>query len=699
MYNKEQTKNLQKKTEEWLLSINSINFKEIVADNIEDLRDVLRFHEYRYYVQTNPLISDFEYDGLYKLLEKLETENPTLITEDSPTQRVGKGLVNSFPKVQHLVPMLSLENSYNAADLLDWDRKARQLSSLPEIEYCVEPKFDGASISLIYDNDQLNRSATRGDGIVGDEITLNTRQIKSVPLTAKFSSYGIDQIEIRGEVLINKNNFKKYNDKLIEEGIPPFANPRNSAAGSLRIKDTVEVSRRNLEAFLYHVSYISTTNNRQPTTHSGMLDMLWNLGFRSPKKEMIVVKGIDKVIQHVEEFETKRDALPYEIDGMVVKVNDLHLQERLSMTSHHPRWAIAFKFKARQATSKLLNVGFQVGRTGAVTPVAKIAAVLVGGVTVTSISIHNEEYIKEKNLMLGDTILIERSGDVIPQIVKSFVELRNGSETAIQFPTHCPVCNDGLFKPEGEAVWRCININCAAQVVERIIHFVSKDAMDIKSFGEANVRKFYDLGFLKDVPGIYELNFEAIGQLDGFGKKSLENLQAAISSSKTQPLHRLIYGLGIRYVGETTAKTLANVVDHLLEFANFSEEQLQQSEDVGIKVAGSIYRFFHDEKNLQMLQKLEQLGISLKNQKKQVSVNDAPLAGQTFLFTGTLSQLKRSDAEERVEENGGKIVTGVSSKLNYLVVGDDAGSKLEKAKKIQTIKIITEEDFIKMLPT
>ncbi len=699
MYDKEQTKSLQQKTKEWLLSINSINIKENVADGIEDLRYVLRFHEYRYYVQTNPLISDFEYDSLYKLLEKLETENPALITEDSPTQRVGKGLINSFPKVQHLVPMLSLENSYNAADLLDWDRKARQLSDLPEIEYCVEPKFDGASISLIYDNDQLNRSATRGDGVVGDEITLNTRQIKSVPLTAKFSSYGIDQIEIRGEVLINKNNFKKYNDKLIEEGIPPFANPRNSAAGSLRIKDTVEVSRRNLEAFLYHVSYISTTNNRQPPTHSGMLDMLWNLGFRSPKKEMIVVKGIDKVIHHVEEFENKRDTLPYEIDGMVVKVNDLHLQERLGMTSHHPRWAIAFKFKARQATSKLLNVGFQVGRTGAVTPVAKIAAVLVGGVTVTSISIHNEEYIKEKNLMLGDTILIERSGDVIPQIVKSFVELRNGGETAIQFPTHCPVCNDNLFKPEGEAVWRCININCAAQVVERVIHFVSKDAMDIKSFGEANVRKFYDLGFLKDVPGIYELNFEAVGQIDGFGKKSLENLQAAIGSSKTQPLHRLIYGLGIRYVGETTAKILANVVDHLLEFTNFSEEQLQQAEDVGIKVAGSIYRFFHDEKNLQMLQKLEQLGISLKNQKKQSNVNDTPFAGQTFLFTGTLSQLKRSSAEEKVEENGGKIVSGVSSKLNYLVVGDDAGSKLEKAKKIQTIKIISEEDFIKMLPT
>jgi DNA ligase (NAD+) len=697
MYNNNQTKTLQTETNEWILAAREKG-DAVTTTTIDKLRDILRFHEYRYYVQNDPLISDEEYDVLYKLLEKFEKAHPDLVTSDSPTQRVGKGLVSSFPKVQHLVPMLSLENSYNAADLIDWDRKAKELSGLAEIEYCVEPKFDGASISLIYDNDQLYRSATRGDGVVGDEITINTRQIKSLPLSAKFTDYGIEQIEIRGEVLINKNNFKKFNDKLIEEGIPPFANPRNSAAGSLRIKDTAEVGRRNLEAFLYHVSYITTTDTRQPTTHSGMLEMLWNLGFRSPKKEMIVVNGIDKVIQHVEEFEGKRDTLPYEIDGMVVKVNDLHLQERLGMTSHHPRWAIAFKFKARQATSKLLGVNFQVGRTGAVTPVARIAAVAVGGVTVTSISIHNEEYIKEKDLMLGDTILIERSGDVIPQIVKSFTELRTGTEEAIQFPTSCPVCSHQLFKPEGEAVWRCININCPAQVVERIIHFVSKDAMDIKSFGEANVRKFFELSLLKDVPGIYELDYEAIGQLPGFGKKSLDNLQTAITSSKSQPLHRLIYGLGIRYVGETTAKTLANLVDDLMEFTNYSEEQLQEAEDVGVKVAGSIYRFFHDTENLQMLQKLQQLGISLKNQKKQAALTDTPLAGQTFLFTGTLTRLKRTDAEEKVEENGGKIVSGVSSKLNYLVVGDDAGSKLEKAKKIQTIKIISEEEFIKMLP-
>jgi DNA ligase (NAD+) len=707
MYKLEQTKAVQKLTEDFLKP-------DIACDhsNVEICRDILRFHEYRYYVQNDPLISDFEYDTIYKKLEKFERENPEAITPDSPTQRVGKGLVKDlpagqagFPKVQHLVPMLSLENSYNAEDLRDWDRKVKELSGLEMIAYCVEPKFDGASISLIYENDILTRAATRGDGVAGDEITNNTKQIKSVPLSAKFSKFGVQQIEIRGEVLMNKDNFKAYNDKLIEEGIPPLANPRNAAAGSMRIKDTAEVGKRNLEAFLYHVSYLSAgpdgyrekvAESSQPVTHSGMLEMLWNLGFRSPKNELKVLHGIDEVIDHVAAYENKRDALPYEIDGMVIKVNDLQLQERLGMTSHHPRWAIAYKFKARQGTSKLTGIEYQVGRTGAVTPVAKIEPVSVGGVTVGSISIHNEEYIREKDLMLGDTILIERAGDVIPQIVKSFPELRKGGEQKIIFPDRCPVCEHPLFKTEDEAVWRCVNINCKAQVVERIIHFVSKDAMDIRSFGDANVRKFYGLGFLQDIPGVYTLPYDEIRKLEGFGERSISNLQEAIQHSKTQPLHRVIYGLGIRYVGENTSKTLANAVEHITDFAHFTEEQLQQLEDVGVKVAKSVYGFFHNTENIEMLGQLEQLGVQLKNEKKDFSAKGS-LNGYSFLFTGTLAQLKRSEAEARVEENGGKILGSVSSKLNYLVVGEDAGSKLEKAKKIPAVKIISEEDFIKML--
>ncbi len=702
MYSPDQTKQLQAASNHWL----TVKDTPKTEAELEELRNALRYHEYRYYVMTDPLISDFEYDTIYKLLEKAEKENPSLITKSSPTQRVGAGLIKDFPKTQHLVPMLSLENSYNAADLLDWDRKARELSGLDEVEYCAEPKFDGASISLIYEDDLLVRGITRGDGETGDDITPNIKQIKSVPLSAAFSSYGIQQIEIRGEVLLNKNNFAKYNNALIEEGLPPLANPRNAAAGSLRIKDSKEVGKRNLEAFLYHVSYTSApspvveiTNpvklNQFPVTHSDMLLMLWNLGFRSPVKEMKVIKGIAGITSFIESFEAKRDELPYEIDGMVVKVNDLVLQDKLGMTSHHPRWAIAYKFKARQATSKLLAVEFQVGRTGAVTPVAKIAAVSVGGVTVTSISVHNEDYIKEKDLRIGDSILIERSGDVIPQIVKSLPELRNGDEIFIQFPTHCPVCKDQLFKPEGEAVWRCVNINCKAQVVERIIHFVSKDAMDIRSFGDANVRKFFEKGFLKDVPGIYKLDWDLIKNMEGFGAKSIENLQTAIEASKSQPLHRLIFGLGIRYVGETTAKTLAQSVSNIFELGNYSIEQLLELDDVGIKVAGSIFTFFKNEDNIQMLQQLQELGVRTEAQK--TALIQGNLNGQTFLFTGTLTQMKRSEAEEMVEKDGGKILGGVSSKLNYLIVGEDAGSKLEKAKKIPGIKILTEEEFLKMI--
>lgn len=667
---------------------------------IDNLRDVLRFHEHRYYVLNDPLISDYEFDQLYKELERLEREHPGSITPDSPTQRVAKDLTKSFPTVQHLVPMLSLDNSYNSEDLVAFDRRAREGTGLNVIEYCVEPKFDGGSISLVYENDALVRGATRGNGVEGDEITTNIRQIRSIPLAAKFSNYGIQLAEIRGEVLINKANFAKYNQQMIDQGFPPLANPRNAASGTLRIKDPGEVRKRNLEAFVYNISFTVHPRGVKGAevleTHSGSLEMLWKLGFRSPVQEMKVFKGIDKVIEYCNAFEAQRDDLPYEIDGMVIKINDVSLQEKLGMTTHHPRWAIAYKFKARQATSRLLQVEYQVGRTGMITPVAKIQPVHIGGVTVSSISLFNEDVIREKNLMIGDTVLVERAGDVIPYIVKSMEELRTGSETKIDFPKKCPACSSKLFKEEGEVAWRCINIDCPAQVIERIIHFVSKDAMDIRGFGEANVRKFYDLGILRDIPGIYKIDFDKIGTLEGFGRKSIENLQSAIELSKKQPLHRLIFALGIRFVGETTAKTLAHAVNHLLDLTDFSEEQLQNLEDIGPKVAGSVYHFFSNKSNQSLLKELEELGLTLKNEKKDHGT-EGNLSGKTFLFTGTLPTLKRSDAEAMAEENGATILSGVSAKLNYLVVGEDAGSKLEKAKKINTVKIITEDDFLKLV--
>ena len=697
MYSKESIQGLQKLTVELAkkTAANLVNEKDLTQ-----LKNVLRFHEYRYYILNDPLIADYEYDHLFKALEKIEEETPSLKTADSPTQRVARGLTKDFPTAQHLVPMLSLDNSYNSDDLIDFDRKARELTGLDKIEYCVEPKFDGGSISIIYENDLMVRGATRGDGVEGDEVTANVKQIRSIPLSAKFSDYGLQQAEIRGEVLINKNNFAKYNEQLAEQGLAPLANPRNAAAGTLRIKDPNEAAKRNLEAFVYHVSYYSLQKGKKVpaelSTHSGSLTMLWDLGFRSPEKEKKVFKGIEGVIKYCSDFETGRDDLPYEIDGMVIKVNDFALQDKMGMTSHHPRWAIAYKFKARQGTTKLLHVEFQVGRTGAVTPVAKLEPVAVGGVTVSSISVHNEEYIREKDLRIGDAVLIERAGDVIPQIVKSLTDVRTGKEKKIIFPTTCPVCNSKLFKEEEEAVWRCINIECPAQVVERIIHFVSKDAMDIRGFGDANVRKFYELGLLKDIPGVYQLDFREIARQEGFKEKSIENLKSAIENSRQQPLHRLIYALGIRFVGETTAKILAQAITHLLDFKKFSLEDLQNLEDIGPKVAGSIHHFFSNKNNIEMLEQLEKMGLQLKNQKKELS-SGGNLKGQTFLFTGTLPTLKRSDAEAMAEANGGQLLSGVSTKLNYLVVGEDAGSKLEKAKKINTVKIISEAEFLQII--
>jgi DNA ligase (NAD+) len=691
MYTKDQIQAIQLATKNFIDTPHDIE--------LETLKKVLKFHEYQYYVAAQPLISDYEYDVLYQQLIALEAASPNLITPDSPSQRVGNSLNNNFETVPHLVPMLSLENSYNAEDLNDFDRKAKEGAQLDAITYCVEPKFDGASISLIYENDMLVRASTRGDGVAGEEITQNIKQIRSIPLSVPLSQYGIQQMEIRGEVIMSKKSFNDFNDKLKAKQQSTLANPRNAAAGSLRMKDPKEVGVRNLDAFIYHISYYTLREGAAVPellkTHSGSLELLWNMGFKSPQKERKIISNIEGVINFCNDFESARDSLPYEIDGLVIKINDFALQEKLGMTSHHPRWAIAYKFKARQATTILENVEFQVGRTGAVTPVAKLKPVAIGGVTVSSISMHNEEYIREKDLRLGDTVIIERAGDVIPQIVHSIATLRKGTEQIISFPTTCPVCEYILEKEETEAVWRCNNPNCTAQIVERMIHFVSKDAMDIKSFGDANIRKFYELGLLKNIPEIYNLNFDVIGKLEGFGKKSVDNLKIAIDASKSQPLFRLIYALGIRFVGETTAKTIASHIEHILDLQHLSIEQLQSYEDVGVKVANSIYHYFNEAKNIALIKELEALGLNMI--QTNATAVDGNLSGLNFLFTGTLTQLKRSDAEAIVEARGGHIVSGVSSKLNYLVVGEDAGSKLEKAKKIATIKIISEADFIELI--
>ncbi len=666
---------------------------------VQELREVINYNDWRYYVKDNPSLADQEYDQLYARLKKVEQEHPELITPDSPTQRVARGLTKEFPTVDHWVPMLSLDNSYNAGDLREWDKRIHDKLGSTAVEYCVEPKFDGAGISLIYEKNLLTRGATRGDGVQGEDITANIRQIRSIPLSARLSDLNIEQMEIRGEALINKKAFAGFNEQRAKNDLPPLANPRNAASGSLRMVDPGEVKKRNLEVFLYHVSYLELKEGKEKPeplkSQYGILKALSNLGFRTPVERMEVFTAIEEVIDYCKTFEAKRDELPYEVDGLVIKVNNFDLQDALGMTSHHPRWAMAYKFKARQASSRLRRVEFQVGRTGTITPVAKIDPVPLAGVTISSVSLFNEDVVREKDVRIGDTVLVERAGDVIPYIVKPLTDLRDGTEEKIVFPENCPVCGDTLERAKGESAWRCVNINCEAQVVERLIHFGSKDAMDIRNLGEANVRRFYELGLLKSLPGIYKLDFDKIGQLEGFGKKSIDNLQRAIEKSKRQPLHRLIYALGIRYVGETTAKTLAQAIERLIDLKEMKEEKLLALEDIGPKVASAIQQFFDNEDNIQILEELARLGVNME-QKKSDNSGLGELTGLTFLFTGTLS-IKRSDAKELVEAHGGKVVSGVSNKLNYLVAGEAAGSKLDKAKRMNNVRIIDEDTFLKMM--
>lgn len=696
MYDEKKQKELIQLSKELLkLDIKKLSEKE-AEDIVKKLREVINYHDWRYYVLASPVISDYEYDKLFKLLKDLESKYPNLITPDSPTQRIPSEITKVFPEVKHLTPMLSLDNSYNEEDLRDFDRRVRELTGLDKIEYAVEPKFDGAGISLVYEKDIFVRGATRGDGEVGEDITNNLKVIRTIPLSAKFSTYGIDRIEIRGEVLIRKDIFKRINEERIQEGLLPFANPRNAVAGSIRLQDPKEVAKRGLEAFLYQITYAEKDGKNilgsSLQKHSENIRMLHTLGFKTPFDVVKVCNGIEEVIDFCREWERKRDNYPYEIDGMVIKVNDISLYEKLGFTSHHPRWAIAFKFKARQATTKIINIIFQIGRTGAITPVAKLEPVEIGGVIVSSVSLFNEDFIKEKDIRIGDTVLVERAGDVIPYVVMVIKEARTGNEKPIEFPKSCPSCGSSLVKPLGEAVYRCVNINCSAQVVERIIHFASKDAMDIKGLSEATVKKFYNLRLLKSIPDIYKLNFNLIKNISGFGQKSVENLKNAIEESKNRPLHRLIYGLGIRYVGEVTAKTLSSAIKCIDDLKNLTVSDLIKLENIGEKVAYEVYNFFHNSQNIKMIEDLKKLEIKVCNEEK----NKGKLSSLNFVFTGTLKCCSREKAKEIVENLGGNVLDTVSKKVHYLVVGEEPGSKLQKAQKLG-IKILNEEEFLKMI--
>jgi DNA ligase (NAD+) len=685
--------------------------KEDTLTDIALLRDVLHFHERKYYIEDNPLISDFEYDQLYQKLVRLEEKYPDQISPDSPTQRVSSDLSGDFVPVQHLVPMLSLDNSYNEEDLSNFDLSVKKLCGLPpefRVDYCVEPKFDGGSIALVYENDILVRAATRGNGQMGEEMTPNAKTLPSIPLRARFSAYGISRAELRGEALIRKEVFEKINAEREKEGLTLFANPRNAATGGLRTKDPNETRKRGLEAFVYQLAFAQTADGQNflPTlnTHYAGIELLGNLGFKIPRQEKTLCRGIEEVHDFVRKWEEARDAYGYEIDGMVVKVNDLRQQEKCGYTAHHPRWAIAFKFKAKQATSTLLAVEYQVGKIGSITPVAKIDTVHLAGVNVSSISLHNEEFIRSKDLRLHDKVLIERAGDVIPYIVKSFPELRSGYEKEIQFPEYCPINTTTrqvkLIREEGEAAWRCPDCVCGAQNLQKMIFHISKDAMDIDGFGKANIERFYNLGWIRDISDIYRLDYSQMAQLEGFGKKSAENIKAAVEKAKKNSIHRLLHSLSIHHLGKKASKLIAEHVNHVLDLVHWTTDKYLDIKDIGPVVAENMQTWFSNQSNIDLLLRMERYGVNLiqtEEDKPMEVASDGKLVGKTILFTGTLQQMGRKEAEEKAAKSGARIISAVSAQLDILVVGEKAGSKLKKARDLGNVQILTEEEFLQLI--
>jgi len=691
-----------------LTNLSRLFLKASATDSqINDLKDLLRFHEYRYYVENDPLISDSEYDKLFQSLKTIEAQHPEWITPDSPTQRVATDISSAFPPAEHMTEMLSLDNAYDASDLRDFDASVRKLCSLQisdQITYVAEPKFDGGTIALLYENDILTRAATRGNGLIGEEMTPNAKTLGSIPLKANFSEFGWSKVELRGEALIRKDVFQKINTEREIKGLPLFANPRNAATGGLRMKDPAETKKRGLEAFIYQLGYAENLNHENVSEtlpdHYESIELLGKAGFKIPQKEIKKCSSIEEVIAYCSQWQEQRDQYPYEIDGMVIKVNEKKLQEKCGSTGHHPRWAIAFKFKAKQATSTLLQVEYQVGKIGSITPVAKIEPVHLAGVMVSSISLHNEDFILSKDLRINDTILVERAGDVIPYIVKSFSELRTGNEEIIRFPQFCPENTSEkvpLVKEEGESAWRCIHCTCGAQLLQKMIFHVSKEAMDIDGFGKSQVEKFYHLGWLRDLSDIYRLDFDKIAALEGFGKKSAENLKSAVDKARKNPISKLLHSLSIHHLGKKASKIIAEKINHVLELQYWTEERLMEIKDIGPVVARNLIQYFNTPENVEILLKMENYGVNLyqtEEDKAMVVSTEGPLAGKTILFTGTLQKMDRTKAQEIAASLGAKNLSAVSSNLNILVVGENAGSKLKKAKELGTIEIWTEDDFL-----
>ncbi|MBF0292754.1 MAG: NAD-dependent DNA ligase LigA [Nitrospinae bacterium] len=666
-----------------------------IAKNIEKLREDIRRHERLYYVENNPEISDSEFDRLMRELSELESKHPDLITPDSPTRRVGGEPAKELAPVPHNpnAPMLSLGNAYSFGELEEFHGRVVKNLGGESFQYTVEPKIDGLGVSLIYENGIFTRGATRGDGVTGEDVTANLRTVRSIPLRVS-APKGLARFEARGEVYMGRDAFERVNAHREAEGLPAFANPRNCAAGSLRQLDSKVTASRNLDMLVY--SLVPTAEDGRPAkvadSHHVAMNLLRELGFNV--SQVTLCPGLDAVKDVIADFGKRRDTLPFEIDGVVIKVDSYRLQEELGATSKFPRWALAYKYPAQQATTKILDIEVQVGRTGALTPVAILEPVEISGSTVSRATLHNEDEIRRKDIRIGDYVFVEKGGEVIPKVVKVVESKRTGDEKIFHMPESCPVCGSAVYRAEGEVAARCAGSSCPAQVMERLRHFASRGAMDIEHVGPAIIEQLLGAGLVADAGDLYGLKKDDLLRLDRMAEKSASNVIDAIEKSKAQSLDRLVFAMGIRYVGARAAKLLAQNYGDLRELMKATPTELTKIHEIGPSVAESVKLFFGQSANLRLVDKLEKAGVNMKGLKRAGEAQ--PFAGKQFVLTGTLSGMTRTEAKDRIETLGGRVTSSVSKKTDYVVEGADAGSKAEKAREVG-VKIIGEKEFEDLL--
>lgn len=657
-----------------------------VENEILDLRKRLEEHNYNYYVMDNPVISDFEYDKMMQRLIKLEAENPQLADESSPTKRVGGAVLEEFGQVVHEVQMQSLGDVFSYDELMEFDQRVRQALDGGELEYVVEMKIDGLSVSLEYENGRFVRGSTRGDGNIGEDITENLKTIKSIPLTLDSD---VKMLEVRGEVYMPKKSFEALNAQKQASGEALFANPRNAAAGSLRQLDSRITAKRRLDIFVFNIQQIT---DKQLKTHSEGLNWLEDLGFKvSPKRT--VCKSMEEAYLEILRIGELRNELPFDIDGAVVKVNSLAQRDMLGSTSKVPKWAIAYKFPAEQKETMVEDIVVQVGRTGVITPNAVLAPVKLAGSTVSRATLHNEDFIVAKDLKIGDRVLVQKAGDIIPEVVAVLKEKRNGKEREYKMPTHCPACGEELFREEGEAALRCVSTNCPAQRIRSIIHFASREAMDIEGLGEAVVEQLVEAGLVKDSADLFYLKKEDLLPLERFAERSAQNLLDAVEKSKENPLDRLICGLGIRLIGARSAKNIASFFKNIDNIMAATVEEASKITDVGEKMAESLVHYFAEPKTVELIERMKAVGVNMLAEER---TGGGSLEGKIFVITGTLPTLKRAEAQKMIEDCGGKVSGSVSKKTDFVVAGTEAGSKLDKAESLG-IAVITEEELLNMI--